>query len=1179
MLSTKLLTQMLTVSLGCLLSLPAMAQAVRGQVRGLVTDQTGSVLPGAKVTLSNVNTGVITVKPTDNAGIYVFDFVEPGTYTVTVESGGFARHVQENLVVQSSSELTVDATMTTGALQQSVTVTAAPPLLETTSSNVELTIDTKMANDTPRLDRNPFKLTLIEPAAINTRGEMAPYASWAANSVDLGGGTNLANQLLVDGNPIGIGHKAGYPPNQDDVQESVVSQNSTDASSGHTAGGLISLTTKSGTNDWHGMAFYLGRYPWLSAKADRTRDVLNAQRQNMYGGTFGNPILKNKLFNFFSIEDWKINSPYSYSRTVPTPLERGGDFSQSVDATGALRQIYDPFIAPTTDPATGTLVRTPFAGNVIPSSRFDPITAGQAKLFPDPNNAGQGPFHLNNFQKSGSQSTSYLNFSDRVDYIISDKWRLSGYYGRYHSEDSQTNPLNNELYQPAGSLRGANQVLGDLIYTVTPNTVINIHGDWFNLIDAYVSKGLGKDGWSKIWNNSWYAPYLDASPNVPVYYPSMTVGVGGNSFGGPGFFWDQRPSAEAFAVQVAQTKGSHYVTYGIDQRRGSGVVFVSNTDNFYFNQGLTARETSNPDLTISGDPFATYLLGALDNQTQMVGGPAPDPITNLYGLYIGDTWKATRNLTVNAGLRYEYESAWHDTTHQLSQGLNLAATDPAISANPPNMPSQVTSIVGSSQSFAGVWSFTSGSHPGMWNAPKGDFQPRFGLAYRINNLTAARFGYAMYKEPTEFNFTPAPVSGFEDVNFLEPPFFGETGYQNVAPLLNGVPQATFQNPFPASNPLVPIAGRASGGNVGRGGSPLLWYPKNFQKAYNNRLSFSVQRQLPQEFVASFTFFENFGNKLYNQALNNTDPAILQSYSPDYLNNTSVNNPFYQYGSQTLLPGPLYNQQQVPLGSLLTKYPLYGQLYLIGQRGASESYKDLELQVQKRWSKGYNFLFGYIYIKEKLQINTFNDLTLYNNKLQWQDSNQPHHRLTSAGTLELPFGHNKWLFSNVPAAVNTIIGGWQTTGLLTYTSGDYPRFQDTGNPTKPTVIVNSDPCKNVPSGYYFNPAAFSPLPANTYVLRSTPLQYNCIIGPSFINLDATLQKNIHLTERVQAQLKLNAYNAFNKLNLADPDTTVTDTGLFGRAIYQGSPAGEFSGQTAVYGNQAGRQLEIGVRLMF
>lgn len=1168
--SRRFVPQLLVGMLVCLLSLPALAQTFRGQVRGVVADQTGSILPGATVTLLNVSTGVMATKPTDSAGIYVFAFVEPGTYTVTVESSGFAKYVQKNVTVQAGGEVTVDASLTPGALEQSVTVTTTPPAIETTSSNVDLTIDTKMANETPRIDRNPFKLTLIEPAAVNTRGEMLPYQSWAANSVDLGGDTNLKNNLLVDGNPIGIGHKAGYPPNQDDVQESVVSQNSVDASSGHSAGGAISLTTKSGTNEWHGMAFYLGRYPWLSAQADRTRDVTNAQRQNMYGGTLGNPILKNKLFNFFSIEDWKVNSPGSYVATVPTKLERQGDFSQSVAADGSQRIIYDPSVPPTVDPSTGALVRTPFAGNVIPSSRFDPVTAQLASLFPDPNNAGEGPFHLNNFFESLTQTTDYYNFSDRVDYNISDKWRASAYFGRYHSTDSQTNPLHNVLYQPAGSLRGANQFLGDVIWTVTPNTVINVHGDWFNLIDAYVSKGLRKDGWSQVWpDNAWYAPYLNASSNVPVYYPKLNIG--GSSFGGPGFFWDQRPSMESFTAQVAQTKGSHYLTYGFEQRRGGGPVFVSNTNNFNFDQSLTARETSNPDLTLSGDDFATFLLGALDNNSQMVGGPAPDPITNFYGFFIGDTWKLTKNLTVNAGMRYEYESAWHDANHFLSQGLDLTKTDPAIAANPPRMPSQVTDIVGSKQSFAGVWNFTSSDHPGAWNAPHSGFQPRFGIAYRINDRTAVHFGYALYKAPTEYNFTPAPVSGFEDVNFLEPPFFGMTGYQNVAPPLNGVPQATFSNPFPASNPLVPIAGKSTGGNVGRGGSALLWYPKSFQKAYNNRLDVSVQRELPQQIVVSLTYFANFGNQLYNKSLNSVDPGILQSYSPDYLNNTSVDNPFYQYGSQQLLPGPLYNQQQVPLGSLLSKYPLYGPLYEIGVRGAAERYQDIELRVQKRWSQGYNFLFGYIYIREKSQINTFNDATLYNNTLQWQDSNQPHHRLTSAGTYELPFGHKKWLLSNVSSPVDTIIGGWQVTGLLTYTSGDYPRFG--------TLIVNSNPCSGVPSGYYFNPAAFSPVPANTYVLRSNPQQYDCIIGPSFINLDATLQKNIHLTERIQAQLKLNAYNATNKLNLGDPDTNVFDTGLFGRALYQGAPAGEFGGQTATYGNQAGRQLEIGARLIF
>jgi len=1152
------------------LGMPLSGQTYRGQVRGLVTDQTGAVMPGAAVALSNTKTGIIANKHTDGAGLYIFDFVESGTYTVSVDVTGFGRFTQENVSVQSNGDVTVNATLTPGALGQSVMVSEAPPNVEFNTANQELTIDTKLANDTPRIDRNPFKLTLLEPAAVNTRGEMQPYNSWAANSVDLGGGTNLRNDLLVDGNPIGIGHKAGYTPNQDAVQESVVAQNSVDAASGHSAGGLISLTTKSGTNEWHGSTFYLGRYPWLSAQADRTRFVSNAQRQNMYGGTLSNPILKNKLFNYFSVEDWKINSPGSYSRTVPTALERQGDFSQTFAADGTLRTIYDPF-STVVDATTGAVTRTPFPGNKIPSNRLDPTTQKLAAAFFDPNNPGIGYNHANNYLKSITQTTDYLNFSDRVDYNISSNWRVSGFYGRYHSSDSQTNPTpnNSSLYQPSGSLRVANQVLGDAVWTPRPNTVINFHGDWFNLVDAYTSKGLGKNGWSTVWGgNSWYTPYETESANVPVYYPSLNIG--GNGFGGPGFFWDQRPAAEAFSVQAAHVKGSHYLKYGFQFRRGSGPNFVSSTDNFNFNQSLTANTFNNPDLTKSGDAFATFLLGALDGSTQLVGGPAPVTVTDFFGMYIGDDWKVNRNLTLNLSLRNEYETAWHDPMHQLSRGLDLGSTNAAIAANPPQLPSAATNIVGSGYtSFAGQWNFTSSKNPGMWNAPKLALQPRFGAAYRLNDKTALRFGYALYTVPTEYNFTPAPVSGFEDVNFLEPPFFGMTGYQNTAPLLNGRPQQTFTNPFPASNPLISIPGKAQGTNVGRGGSPLLWYPNNFEKAYNHRLNATFQHQLPGQFVASVTYFVNFGDQHYNKALNNIDPKILQQYSPSALS-ASVPNPFYHYQDQTVIPGPLFNQQTVPLSSLLVKYPLYGPLYQIGVLGAGERYQDVEFQLQKRFSNGYNFLLGYIYIREKQQINTFSDITSYNNQLQWQDSNQPHHRLSTAGIYELPFGRNKKMFNGVSRLADTVVGGWQVAGVFTFTSGSYPRF---GN-----LAVTGDPCQNVPSGSYFNPTAFSNTPANAYVLRTNPLQYSCIVGPSFGNLDATLQKSFHFTERVQGQLKMTAYNATNRLNREVPDTNRNDSN-FGQSLYQGAPQGEFNGQTATYGNQAGRQIELGFRITF
>ena len=313
------------------------------------------------MTALNVNTGIKVTRQTNTAGLYLFDNVDPGTYSVTVEMAGFNKFIQENILVQSGGDVTVNAGLKVGNVQSNVTVTEAPVAVEFNSSNKDLVIDTKMAEEVPRLDRNPFKLTLLAPSAINTRGEMQPYHSWSMNSVDLGGGTNLANDLQVDGSPIGLGHKGSYPPNTDAVQEVVVSQNSVDAESGHSAGGVISMTTKSGTNEWHGTAFYIGRYPWLSAEADRTRFSLNSQRQHMTGFTLGDPIIKNKLFNFASLEYWKVGYPNSYVNTVPTSLEAAGDFSQSRNIDGGIRTIYDPWTTQL-NPTTGAVTVQPFAG-------------------------------------------------------------------------------------------------------------------------------------------------------------------------------------------------------------------------------------------------------------------------------------------------------------------------------------------------------------------------------------------------------------------------------------------------------------------------------------------------------------------------------------------------------------------------------------------------------------------------------------------------------------------------------------------------------------------------------------------------------------------------------------------------------------------------------------------------
>ncbi len=862
------------ILLGLLMALLSIAQTNRAQISGLVTDSSGASVPNATVTLTNINTGITTVRKTSDTGVYVFDLVDAGTYTVDVESAGFPKFTQRNIQVQSGGDVTVNAVLTPGALQQSVTVNEAAEAVQFNTSNDDLTIDTKMANDTPRLDRNPFKLTLIEPQAVNTRGEVQPYNSWSANSVDLGGATNLKNELELDGIPLGIGQKVAYVPNTDDVQESIVSINSVEAETGHSIGGAIDVTTKSGTNDWHGMAFYLGRYPWLSAIQDRTTNNISNIRQNMYGGTFGNPIVHNKLFNFFSIEDWHVNSPGSLNLTVPTALERAGDFSKSLNADGSLRVIYNPF---STQIVNGVVVRQPFPNNKIPQNLMDPAALALMNDFWGPNNSGTNLTGENNYEASQPNLFSYYNFLDRVDYNISDKWRLSGHYARYNTSNTGGNPTPNHsfLVQPVGSIRGGNQAAADLVWTVSPTTVVDMNGDWHNFSDSYTAPNLGPNGYSKIWPNSnWYAPYQTASNNLPVFEPNLNIG--GDSVGGPGFYWYQQPAAESFSATISHQHGSHYLKTGFQWRREGGITYVNSADQFYFPASLTASTFNNPPVT-EGDPFATFLLGALDGSSSVYGGPAPTPYSTWYGMFIQDDWKLNSRITITWGLRDEYETAISDPDHLLSQGLNLSTPIPEFQANPPQIPAQALALVGSNGFYKwdGAWSFTSGSHPGMWNAQKLALAPRVGLAYRLNNKTALRVGYARYVQPISMDFAHAPLPGFEDINILEPPFYGESANQNTLGLQNGIPQQTFSDPFPANlNPLVPIQGKTGGAATGRGSTAgLIWYDPNSRQPYNDRINITAEHEFPGQIVASATYFTNFGDEQYNKELNAVNPTL------------------------------------------------------------------------------------------------------------------------------------------------------------------------------------------------------------------------------------------------------------------------------------------------------------------
>jgi hypothetical protein len=274
--------------LGTLCASELVAQDYRAKVQGVVTDSSKAALPGATVMLSNDNTGVETVRTSNESGHYIFDFVDPGTYTVGIEMPGFSKFVRKNILVQVRGDVTVDAVLTIGAVTETVEVTAATPALQMNTSTMEMTVDGTMLEEVPILARNPFSLALLNPAVVNRYfATPNPFFMWSSSMIDVGGDTFRRNEILLDGAPIQIGPKGSYSPPMDAVQEFSVQQNSVDAEFGHSAGGILSLGMKSGTNRRSGTMYYFGRNPALNAVTNPVTRTPNQIRNHIWGGTVG----------------------------------------------------------------------------------------------------------------------------------------------------------------------------------------------------------------------------------------------------------------------------------------------------------------------------------------------------------------------------------------------------------------------------------------------------------------------------------------------------------------------------------------------------------------------------------------------------------------------------------------------------------------------------------------------------------------------------------------------------------------------------------------------------------------------------------------------------------------------------------------------------------------------------
>jgi hypothetical protein len=1159
---------------------PATAQDYRARVQGAVADESKGALPGVSVTLRNDATGVAVNRVTSGEGRYLFDFVEPGTYTLLAELDGFNRAEQRNVRVPQRGDVTVDLMLTVGAFQETVTVEAAPTAVQFNTSSSELTVDRQLVDQMPISGRNPYSLATLDPTVVNvvTTGsvENKPYHHAHANEYDAGGGSRRSNDVLLDGVPLNASYKAAYTPAVDAVEEVTISKTSVDAENGNSLGGIISLNMKSGTNTLRGSSYGYFRDPSMNAVADPTlavapgRTPLRGSTLRMYGGTVGGPIMRNKVFSFTSFENWDDSRPQSIIRTVPTQAERNGDFSQSVQ-NGIVRAIYNPFTS-TVNPATGRVVRQPFPGNVIPSNLFDPVALKMLQNIPLPNLPG----NVNNWQGSVDEKVDYWNFSQRVDVNFSDSVRMFARYGQFKAKLYQDNPIGSGagFFPLSGSNRDGLSAAGDVVWILSNRMTLNVRGSYYNMVDEFYNPSLllGADGLTNYWPSPWYSSLYNSGY---VYYPALDVFSGSagnlttNRLGRLGREWYQRPDAWNVSARVNRYQGSHNMKWGGELRRYYGEAARFEPINLVFNSTLTANSSDSPQVATSGNQWASFLLGALDGNSSARLVPLQTPNLTSYSAYFQNDWRVNDRLTLNLGVRWEYEPGPTDPDNRMSRFLDLSVPIPEMQATPPNMPAQAAALMagkGYSWIYNGAWQFTTEDHPNVWETPWKELFPRVGVNYRLGDESVVRFAYARFRMPI--------ASVRETLGAFVDQYTGYAQTTTTLGVLGGRPQQVLANPFPANNPVIEPYGQSRGAYTGLGGT-VSFDEYQLRPQLNDRFNLSYQRQLWKNMVIEAAYFFNWGSRVpYQKNLNMRDPAF--SYEYGALLNQAVPNPFRNYLTPSTFPGALRNNATVTLGSLLVPYPQYGAINQFNtDDGRNMKTHSFDLRVQRPLANGISFLVAYAFQRDRIE-NWLSDIDQYEvftsggkSGWEWQPINLgtpsgapapatlPEHRMTGAFSWQIPVGRNQALLSDLPAALEYIVGGWQYSTAVRIYSGAPILFAN-------AYAVSGNPRLDNPTrDRWFDTSVFAAQPA--FTPRSNPVYFDGLNGPRAWFLDMTMTKQVPIGPRYKVEVRLEAYNALNRIMWALPNVTF-GSGNFGRV-------------TTKRNDISGREIQLGVRFVF
>lgn len=1104
-----------------LLLAPVSLFAQLGQINGTVRDATDAVVPSATVAVTNIETGVSRRTTTNDGGGYVVPLLPPGRYKVSVEAQGFRPVERAGVSLEVDQVARIDIAMEVGGVSESVSVTAETPRLEQETSSLGQVVDNKRIIEMPLNGRNVMSLIQLTAGVTPQAGINAGFADpsgFVTTNVAIGGGRGSMNQLLFDGanNAAPEREEIAVSPSVDALAEFKVYTNGAPAEFGRTTGGAISMITKSGTNQLHGTL-----YEFLRNDKFDARNAFAASRSpfryNQYGGSAGGPVEfpkvyngRNRTFWFFNYEGYRYITYQNSVLTIPTALQRTGDFSGTRLANGTMLAIFDP-VSTAANPNGAGFVRTPFPGNTIPTSRFDRISAQIMRDVPAPNRTPTNAVtNVNNYGEQTRRLQNNDQYIGRFDHNIGDRhrltYRLAYNYNAIRPDTQFGNYLtageNNDVFD-----RNYSQQVASWTYTISPTTFSELRAGYVRTLIVRDPPTSGAD-----LDRLGYPAILPR-----VQFPSHQIAdfteLGGGQTVNGGLH------TISLHESITKVVGSHTLKFG-------GEVWTIRRNRFQFG-GLSGVFQFNRDLTNNpqvpqntGYGVATFLLGAVNAGSLTVGSKRHER-GKYFATFIQDDWKVSPRLTLNIGLRYDLETNPIDEYNQRSN-FNFFRTNPIT-----NLPGVVE--------FAGV---DYGRHPVP--VDKNNLGPRFGFAYTLDNSarTVLRGFYGIFYqgafESFESNLGWSATTPFANPSIGPRPNF----YLSQGP--SAIVQPPGNSLGPASFLGIGAEGRMADDRVG----------------YTQQWSLGLQRTIGRGWTLESIYAAAKGTRIGIGA----QGVDANALDPKYLNlgldlQTQIPNPLYSKGifgatvarRQTLLPYPAYQ-------GITRRDPTFG----------SSIYHSLQLNVRKSLSYGLTVNVAYTF--GKLIDDTVPSLsagfagyntgdvgyqTPYNRAVERSISPADvSQRLVLSYLYELPVGKGKRLALRGPT--DWLLGGWQLTGILTSQTGQplVVRGANNNAADRPSSTGVSAKLDNPTAARWFDTSQFLTPPLFTYgnVGRVLP----DVRTAGLVQLDCGLQKYVSFGERVRLQLRGEAFNATNRVNLGPPNTTFTSA-AFGTINSTSTPA--------------------------